>query len=163
MPVGRGSRRETLGVSAGIAGGTKNPPALPERVTALRVIPCDSLDAWLADGPSRARAGARQDFFDVIHGRVALRLPDGKRYWLPVWGYAYAQHLDRRLGEALLGAVMDHTTVADHDGPTPIFFDVRTNDLGSAYCARCRRSVNLNADVERMGRLRFRELNWREE
>ncbi len=141
----------------------EEPPVPHEQTTALRVIRIDALEDWLADGPPNVIGSGRVDYFDVIHGRATVRLPDGTRYWLPVRGYAYAQNLDRQTGEALLGAVMDHAAVADHDGPTPVFFDVRTNDLASAYCTRCRRFVDLNEDVHKMSRLRFRDLDWKEE
>jgi len=111
----------------------------------LRVIAVDSLAGWIAQELTHPTDANRSRVTAVLFGRAALRLPDGRCYWVPVRGYAYAARIGRSRGEALVKAVLEHGAIVGHE-EAQVFVPVGSNDPSAAYCAQCRRYVDLTLE-----------------
>ncbi len=130
---------------------------------APREIPVSSLDAWCVPYRDEAKYGEclkdmphsmLDEYMEVLDGRAALVLQDGRRFWCPVGGDMMAPRIEVRGGEVLYEYLLDHqyaeTPGSYHSGPglPHVLLDRNALDPSKAFCLDCQRWVDLTQDAK---------------
>jgi hypothetical protein len=102
----------------------------------------------------------RNDWDDLHYGRAVLKLPDGTRWYIPMWGRPDELMYAGEFNEPLFNFLMVHyeegrPNHSQHSWPD-VYFEEGELNLHKAFCACCQRFISLPLEV--MGKIIAGEL-----